>query len=122
MFFILFYLIVNNQKFLNSQAFDYTIVITLNSIKHIQTLSGCKATLGNLIFSHNVYLQKEYARYKQSKGWKHLVVYKSGIHALGLYTSLFISQSAMVWSIPLYMDMGETSKVYYLFAKGNVTG
>ncbi|KAI7747226.1 hypothetical protein M8C21_002018 [Ambrosia artemisiifolia] len=40
--------------------------------------------------------RKEYARYKQSKGWKHLVVYKSGIHALGLYTSLFISQSAMV--------------------------
>lgn len=40
--------------------------------------------------------RKEYARYKQSKGWKHLVVYKSGIHALGLYTSLFISQNAMV--------------------------
>ncbi|KAK1411751.1 hypothetical protein QVD17_32456 [Tagetes erecta] len=40
--------------------------------------------------------RKEYARYKHSKGWKHLVVYKSGIHALGLYTSLFISQSAMV--------------------------
>ncbi|XP_021987626.1 uncharacterized protein LOC110884244 isoform X2 [Helianthus annuus] len=40
--------------------------------------------------------RKEYARYKQSKAWKHLVVYKSGIHALGLYTSLFISQSAMV--------------------------
>nr|XP_043611348.1 uncharacterized protein LOC122582981 [Erigeron canadensis] len=41
-------------------------------------------------------VRKEYARYKQSKGWKHLVVYKSGIHALGLYTSLFISQSTMV--------------------------
>ncbi|XP_076957664.1 uncharacterized protein LOC143633199 [Bidens hawaiensis] len=40
--------------------------------------------------------RKEYARYKQSKGWKHLVVYRSGIHALGLYTSFFISQSAMV--------------------------
>ncbi|KAI3512315.1 hypothetical protein L1887_19630 [Cichorium endivia] len=40
--------------------------------------------------------RKEYARYKQSKGWKHLVVYKSGIHALGLYTSMFISQSEMV--------------------------
>ncbi|KAL8263434.1 hypothetical protein R6Q59_024783 [Mikania micrantha] len=40
--------------------------------------------------------RKEYARYKQSKGWKHLVVYRSGIHALGLYTSLFITQSAMV--------------------------
>ncbi|GJZ89146.1 post-SET domain-containing protein, partial [Tanacetum coccineum] len=40
--------------------------------------------------------RKEYARYKQSKGWKHLVVYKSGIHALGLYTSVFISQNVMV--------------------------
>ncbi|XAR69411.1 Histone-lysine N-methyltransferase [Bertholletia excelsa] len=40
--------------------------------------------------------QKEYARYKQSKGWKHLVVYKSGIHALGLYTAQFISRGAMV--------------------------
>ncbi|XP_059640382.1 uncharacterized protein LOC132282660 isoform X2 [Cornus florida] len=40
--------------------------------------------------------RKEYTRYKQSKGWKHLVVYKSGIHALGLYTSQFISRGAMV--------------------------
>ncbi|OMO90758.1 hypothetical protein COLO4_18906 [Corchorus olitorius] len=39
---------------------------------------------------------KEYARYKQAKGWKHLVVYKSGIHALGLYTSRFISRGEMV--------------------------
>ncbi|CAL9075201.1 unnamed protein product [Musa textilis] len=41
-------------------------------------------------------LRKEYIRYKQSKGWKHLVVYKSGIHALGLYTSQFIARGAMV--------------------------
>ncbi|KAL6296703.1 hypothetical protein ACE6H2_004845 [Prunus campanulata] len=40
--------------------------------------------------------RKEYARYKQAKFWKHLVVYKSGIHALGLYTSRFISRSEMV--------------------------
>ncbi|XP_016456625.2 uncharacterized protein LOC107780589 isoform X2 [Nicotiana tabacum] len=40
--------------------------------------------------------RKEYARYKHSKGWKSLVVYKSGIHALGLYTSRFISQGEMV--------------------------
>ncbi|XP_010244759.1 PREDICTED: uncharacterized protein LOC104588505 isoform X2 [Nelumbo nucifera] len=40
--------------------------------------------------------RKEYARYKQAKGWKHLVVYKSGIHALGLYTSRFIARGAMV--------------------------
>lgn len=40
--------------------------------------------------------RKEYARYKQAKGWKQLVVYKSGIHALGLYTSQFIPHGAMV--------------------------
>lgn len=40
--------------------------------------------------------RKEYVRYKQVKGRKHLVVYKSGIHALGLYTSRFISRSEMV--------------------------
>ncbi|XP_031279661.1 uncharacterized protein LOC116138078 isoform X3 [Pistacia vera] len=40
--------------------------------------------------------RKEYARHKQAKGWKHLVVYKSGIHALGLYTSRFISRGEMV--------------------------
>ncbi|GMI95088.1 hypothetical protein HRI_003178100 [Hibiscus trionum] len=40
--------------------------------------------------------RKEYARYKQAKGWKQLVVYKSGIHALGLYTSRFISRGEMV--------------------------
>ncbi|XP_078173942.1 uncharacterized protein LOC144567629 isoform X3 [Carex rostrata] len=41
-------------------------------------------------------LQKEYMRYKQLQGWKHLVVYKSRIHALGLYTSCFIPHGAMV--------------------------
>lgn len=40
--------------------------------------------------------RKEYARYKQSRGWEHLVVYKSGIHGLGLYTSQFIGRGAMV--------------------------
>ncbi|XP_057524340.1 uncharacterized protein LOC130804052 isoform X2 [Amaranthus tricolor] len=40
--------------------------------------------------------RKEYTRFKQAKGWKHLVVYKSGIHALGLYTSQFIQHGAMV--------------------------
>ncbi|KAH7671895.1 Histone-lysine N-methyltransferase protein [Dioscorea alata] len=40
--------------------------------------------------------RKEYIRYKQMKGWKRLVVYKSGIHALGLYTSQFIVRGAMV--------------------------
>lgn len=50
------------------------------------------------LYSSFLYFQKEYARYKQAKGWKHLVVYKSGIHALGLYTSRFISRGAMVRS------------------------
>ncbi|XP_042464298.1 uncharacterized protein LOC122047223 isoform X1 [Zingiber officinale] len=40
--------------------------------------------------------RKEYILYKQLKRWKHLVVYKSGIHALGLYTSQFIPRGAMV--------------------------
>ncbi|KAG2636742.1 hypothetical protein PVAP13_2NG470100 [Panicum virgatum] len=40
--------------------------------------------------------QKEYIHYKQLKGWKHLVVYKSGIHGLGLYTSVFIPRGSMV--------------------------
>ncbi|KAK8914471.1 Histone-lysine N-methyltransferase ATX4 [Platanthera zijinensis] len=41
-------------------------------------------------------LRKEYIRYKLSKGWKHLVVYNSSIHDLGLYTSRFITRGAMV--------------------------
>ncbi|GMH10850.1 hypothetical protein Nepgr_012691 [Nepenthes gracilis] len=40
--------------------------------------------------------RKEYARYKQTKRWKHLVVCNSGIHALGLYTPHFIPRGAMV--------------------------
>jgi hypothetical protein len=51
---------------------------------------------GYLTIAFPILVQKEYARYKQAKGWKHLVVYKSGIHALGLYTSRFISRGEMV--------------------------
>ncbi|XP_013465810.2 uncharacterized protein [Medicago truncatula] len=40
--------------------------------------------------------RKEYAWYKQVKGWKNLVVYKSGIHGLGLYTSQCIYRGRMV--------------------------
>lgn len=54
--------------------------------------------------------QKEYARYKQGKGWKHLVVYKSGIHALGLYTSRFISRGEMVRYSQVY-DMEITVNI-----------
>lgn len=56
--------------------------------------------LTNLVF---LSFQKEYIRYKQSKGWKHLVVYKSGIHALGLYTSQFIARGAMVTIRKLFL-------------------
>lgn len=40
--------------------------------------------------------RREYLRFKQEQGWKRLVVYKSGIHALGLYTAEFISKGEMV--------------------------
>jgi hypothetical protein len=40
--------------------------------------------------------RREYLRFKQEQGWRRLVVYKSGIHALGLYTVEFISKGEMV--------------------------
>jgi len=39
---------------------------------------------------------QEYLRFKQKKGWKKLGVYKSGIHALGLYTTDFIAEGEVV--------------------------
>lgn len=39
---------------------------------------------------------QEYLRFKQKKGWKRLAVYKSGIHALGLYTTDFIAEGEVV--------------------------
>ncbi|KAL6985222.1 hypothetical protein U1Q18_018600 [Sarracenia purpurea var. burkii] len=72
----------------------------LNAWLHINRQKSSPKGLPNLPISDVELLEydcrKEYARYKQSKGWKHLVVYKSGIHALGLYTSKFISRGAMV--------------------------
>jgi hypothetical protein len=41
---------------------------------------------------------QEYLRFKQKKGWTRLAVYKSGIHALGLYTKKFIAEGEMVRS------------------------
>ncbi|XP_068647060.1 uncharacterized protein [Aristolochia californica] len=70
----------------------------INAWLHIngQKLSS-KVVLLKPIASDTEYdCRKEYSRYKQTKGWKHLVVYKSGIHALGLYTSKFIARGAMV--------------------------
>ncbi|KAK3000279.1 hypothetical protein RJ639_024637 [Escallonia herrerae] len=69
----------------------------LNAWLHIHGQKLCTKGLPKLPALEVEYdCRKEYARYKQSKGWKHLVVYKSGIHALGLYTSRFIPRGAMV--------------------------
>ncbi|XP_028208547.1 uncharacterized protein LOC114391790 isoform X1 [Glycine soja] len=69
----------------------------LNAWIHINGQKLCSQGLPkfpDLDIEHDC--RKEYARYKQAKGWKHLVVYKSRIHALGLYTSRFISRGEMV--------------------------
>ncbi|KAK7320672.1 hypothetical protein VNO77_30365 [Canavalia gladiata] len=69
----------------------------LNAWIHINGQKLCSQGLPkfpNLDIEHDC--RKEYVRYKQTKGWKHLVVYKSRIHALGLYTSRFISRGEMV--------------------------
>ncbi|XP_057467487.1 uncharacterized protein LOC130756882 isoform X2 [Actinidia eriantha] len=69
----------------------------LNAWLHINRQKSSPKGLPKLPVSDVEYdCRKEYARYKQSKCWKHLVVYKSGIHALGLYTPHFISRGAMV--------------------------
>ncbi|KAF9603965.1 hypothetical protein IFM89_039319 [Coptis chinensis] len=64
---------------------------------HINGHKSCTVSVVKTQTSEVEYdYRKEYARYKQAKGWKNLVVYKSGVHALGLYTSQFISRGAMV--------------------------
>ncbi|XVE53571.1 hypothetical protein DITRI_Ditri03aG0013600 [Diplodiscus trichospermus] len=69
----------------------------LNAWIHINGQKSCMQGIPKLPTSDVEHdCRKEYARYKQAKGWKHLVVYKSGIHALGLYTSRFISRAEMV--------------------------
>ncbi|XP_020528003.1 uncharacterized protein LOC18442513 isoform X3 [Amborella trichopoda] len=69
----------------------------INAWLHINGQKSCTRGLIKPPASDTEYdCRKEYARYKQSKGWKQLVVYKSGIHALGLYTSQFIFRGAMV--------------------------
>ncbi|KAG9456177.1 hypothetical protein H6P81_000685 [Aristolochia fimbriata] len=70
----------------------------INAWLHIngQKLSSKGGLLKPITSDTEYDCRKEYSRYKQAKGWKHLVVYKSGIHALGLYTSKFIARGAMV--------------------------
>ncbi|CAJ1972049.1 unnamed protein product [Sphenostylis stenocarpa] len=69
----------------------------LNAWIHINGQKLCSQGLTkfpDLDMEHDC--RKEYARYKQAKGWRRLVVYKSRIHGLGLYTSRFISRGEMV--------------------------
>ncbi|GAV60562.1 SET domain-containing protein/PHD_2 domain-containing protein/zf-HC5HC2H_2 domain-containing protein [Cephalotus follicularis] len=69
----------------------------LNAWIHINEQKSSTQGMSKLPMSDIEYdCRKEYGRYKQAKGWKHLVVYKSGIHALGLYTSRFILRGEMV--------------------------
>nr|CAD1831884.1 unnamed protein product [Ananas comosus var. bracteatus] len=68
----------------------------INAWLHINGPKSVRGVLKPLCLDVEYDFRKEYIRYKQSKGWKHLVVYKSGIHALGLYTSQFIARGAMV--------------------------
>ncbi|PRQ26681.1 putative histone-lysine N-methyltransferase transcription regulator PHD family [Rosa chinensis] len=69
----------------------------LNAWAYINGHKSCTQELPKLAVSDIEHdSRKEYTRYKQAKSWKHLVVYKSGIHALGLYTSRFISRDEMV--------------------------
>ncbi|XP_030534190.1 uncharacterized protein LOC115743516 isoform X2 [Rhodamnia argentea] len=69
----------------------------INAWTHIHGQKKCSQAI--LQLPHSVAesdCRKEYGRYKQAKGWKRLVVYKSGIHALGLYASQFIYTGEMV--------------------------
>ncbi|KAK1316974.1 Histone-lysine N-methyltransferase ATX1 [Acorus calamus] len=68
----------------------------INAWLHINGQKSCTRPIKSLDLDVEHDCRKEYSRYKQAKGWKKLVVYKSGIHALGLYTSQFISRGAMV--------------------------
>ncbi|KAG0625738.1 hypothetical protein M758_2G077300 [Ceratodon purpureus] len=62
-------------------------------------ISHRKMTARRVLKSANPALKfdhREYLRFKQKKGWRKLAVYKSGIHALGLYTTDFIGEGALV--------------------------
>lgn len=69
----------------------------LNAWIHINVQKLCSQGIPKFLYSDiERDLRKEYAWYKQVKGWKNLVVYKSGIHGLGLYTSQCIHRGRMV--------------------------
>ncbi|KAH9311713.1 hypothetical protein KI387_026748, partial [Taxus chinensis] len=79
---------------------DNTRVVSQEQINVWLHINGRKSCTGGLIKPPNTDVKsdyrREYLRFKQEQGWKRLVVYKSGIHALGLYTAEFISKGEMV--------------------------
>lgn len=75
------------------------------------TYQGIRWYATSVVFFFSLVVQKEYMRYKQLKGWKNLVVYKSRIHALGLYTSCFIPHGAMVSSKLKYQRNAELPSI-----------
>lgn len=77
-----------------------TKVVSQEQINVWLHIIGRKSCTRGLIKPPNIDIKtdyrREYLRFKQEQGWKRLVVYKSGIHALGLYTAEFISKGEMV--------------------------
>lgn len=58
---------------------------------------------------------QEYLRFKQKKGWRRLAVYKSGIHALGLYTMEFIAEGEVVRTGSSYKLLWQSKMKQYRF-------
>ncbi|XP_057850333.2 uncharacterized protein LOC131060909 isoform X1 [Cryptomeria japonica] len=79
---------------------ENTRVVTQEQINAWLHINGRKSCTRGFIKSPNTDVKsdyrREYLRFKQEQGWKRLVVYKSGIHALGLYTAQNILKGEMV--------------------------
>ncbi|KAL0904780.1 hypothetical protein M5K25_026930 [Dendrobium thyrsiflorum] len=88
--------ILNYQKSFTDGDGCIVSQVQINAWLHINGQKSCMRGVKPACSDVEYDLRKEYIRYKLSKGWKRLVVYKSGIHALGLYTSQFIARGAMV--------------------------
>jgi len=77
-----------------------TKVVSQEQINVWLHINGRKSCTRGLFKPPNIDIKtdyrREYLRFKQEQGWRRLVVYKSGIHALGLYTAEFISKGEMV--------------------------
>eukprot|EP00252_Welwitschia_mirabilis_P023897 TRINITY_DN6884_c0_g1_i2.p1 TRINITY_DN6884_c0_g1~~TRINITY_DN6884_c0_g1_i2.p1 ORF type:complete len:1259 (+),score=261.81 TRINITY_DN6884_c0_g1_i2:407-3778(+) len=92
-----------NDRKINVQkqcVVDDTKVVSqeqINAWLHINGRKSCsRASLKPSSTDIKPDYRREYIRFKQEKRWRRLVVYKSGIHALGLYTAEFISKGQMV--------------------------